>query len=104
MAKPPVIWIEIIRWCRIALDTDQKRGLSDIKATARLMPQIAVPTRRPVMDRERIQITQHSSLGAAWFAGWLFSIGYLQLGFWNGVLGIVVWPYFLGAHFVGAVG
>ena len=27
---------------------------------------------------ERVHITQHSSLGAAWFAGWLFSIGYLQ--------------------------
>ncbi|MEP7239563.1 MAG: hypothetical protein ABI697_01645 [Devosia sp.] len=56
------------------------------------------------MDRERIQITQHSSLGVTWFAGWLFSIGYLQLGFWNGVLGIVVWPYLLGAHFVGLAG
>jgi hypothetical protein len=54
------------------------------------------------MDRDRIQVTQHTSLGAAWFAGWLFTIGYLQLNFWAGLLGLFVWPYFLGAHFVAA--
>jgi hypothetical protein len=54
------------------------------------------------MDRERIHITQHTPLGAAWFAGWLFSIGYLHLDFWMGLLGIVVWPYFLGGHFAPA--
>jgi len=51
---------------------------------------------------ERIQVTQHSSLGAAWLVGWLFTIGYLKLGFWLGVLGLFVWPYFLGAHFAPA--
>ena len=52
------------------------------------------------MERDRIQITQHTSLGAAWLAGWLFTIGYLQLNFWMGLLGLFVWPYFLGGHFV----
>ena len=51
---------------------------------------------------ERIHITQHSSLGAAWFAGSLFTIGYLQLNFWSGLLGLIVWPYFLGTHFAPA--
>ena len=37
--------------------------------------------------------------GMVWFAGWLFTIGYLKLSFWKGVLGLVVWPYFLGASF-----
>ena len=37
--------------------------------------------------------------GMVWFAGWLFTIGYLKLAFWKGVLGLVVWPYFLGASF-----
>ena len=54
------------------------------------------------MDRSRINITQHSSLGALWFGGWLFTIGYLKLGFCMGLLGIVVWPYFLGVHFAPA--
>lgn len=47
---------------------------------------------------DRIRITQHSSLGAFWFAGWLFSIGYLKLDFWGGLLGLIVWPYFFGTH------
>lgn len=38
-----------------------------------------------------------SGLGGLWFAGWLFSLGYLQLGFWKGVLALILWPYFLGA-------
>ncbi len=50
-------------------------------------------------DARRIQIPQPLSLGGLWFAGWLFTIGYLNLGFWTGLLGLVVWPYFLGAHF-----
>ena len=53
------------------------------------------------MER-RIHISQHLSLGGLWLAGWLFSIGYLKLDFWMGVLGLVVWPYFLGSHFAGA--
>ena len=46
-----------------------------------------------------IKIEKHSISGAVWFIGWLFTIGYLHLSFWSGVLGIVIWPYFLGAHF-----
>lgn len=51
--------------------------------------------------KERIHISQSLSLGSLWVAGWLFSIGFLQLGFWQGLIGIIVWPYFLGAHFAG---
>jgi hypothetical protein len=46
---------------------------------------------------ERIKIEQHSSAGLVWIAGWLFTIGYLQLGFWKGVLAILIWPYYIGA-------
>lgn len=42
---------------------------------------------------------EHSFIGGAWFMGWLFTIGYLSLSFWWGVLAIVIWPYLLGAHF-----
>ncbi len=34
--------------------------------------------------------------GAFWFAGWLFTIGFAHLVWWKIILGIVVWPYFLG--------
>ena len=49
-----------------------------------------------------IKIEQHSGLGAAWFIGWLFSIGFLKLGFFKGLLALFIWPYFLGVHFEGA--
>jgi hypothetical protein len=49
-----------------------------------------------VMDRERIRIEQHGGLGLLWVAGWLFTIGYSDLGFWRGLIGILLWPYYLG--------
>ena len=39
------------------------------------------------------------AVGPVWFIGWLFTIGYLHLSFWKGVLALVVWPYYLGAFF-----
>ena len=38
-------------------------------------------------------------LGTLWMIGWLFSIGYLGLTFWKGVLALIVWPYYLGKRF-----
>jgi hypothetical protein len=35
--------------------------------------------------------------GAIWFIGWLFTIGFLKLVWWQIIVGIVVWPYFMGA-------
>jgi hypothetical protein len=52
-----------------------------------------------VADSEKIKIEQHSIAGMLWFASWLFTIGFLHLSFWKGVLAIVVWPYYLGAAF-----
>jgi len=34
--------------------------------------------------------------GAFWFAGWLFTIAFANLVWWKIILGIVVWPYYLG--------
>ncbi len=34
--------------------------------------------------------------GVIWFAGWLFTISFSNLVWWKIILGIVVWPYFLG--------
>lgn len=39
--------------------------------------------------------------GGAWFAAWLFTIGYLHLSFMQGVLAIIIWPYYLGKFFSG---
>ncbi len=48
---------------------------------------------------ERIHVENHSVAGAAWFGGWLFTLGFLELGFWQGALAIVLWPYYLGILF-----
>jgi len=47
---------------------------------------------------QKVQIVQHSLAGGFWIAAWLFTIGYLHLTFWQGVLAIVIWPYYIGVH------
>jgi hypothetical protein len=34
--------------------------------------------------------------GVFWFIGWLFTIGFADLVWWKIILGIVVWPFYLG--------
>ena len=48
---------------------------------------------------EKIQIEQHTFMGTVWVAAWLFTIAFLHLGFWKGVVAIVLWPYYLGITF-----
>ena len=45
---------------------------------------------------QKIQIEHHSLWGGAWFAAWLFTIGFLDLGFIKGALALLLWLYFLG--------
>ncbi len=52
----------------------------------------------------KINVTQHGGAGMIWFVGWLFTVGYLKLGFFNGLLGLVVWPYYLGTYFAPVAG
>jgi len=37
-----------------------------------------------------------SLAGALWFFGWLFTIAFAKLIWWQIILGIVIWPYYLG--------
>lgn len=48
---------------------------------------------------EKVKIEHSSTLGGFWLAGWLFTIGFLKLSFWKGVLALVLWPYFIGLVF-----
>ncbi len=45
---------------------------------------------------EKIRIEQHSVTGGIWIIGWLFTIGFLHLPFWQGALALVLWPYDIG--------
>jgi hypothetical protein len=53
---------------------------------------------------EKIKIEQHTFSGALWFTGWLFTIGFVHLSFWQGVLALVIWPYYLGRTIIGMIG
>ena len=45
---------------------------------------------------ERIRIEHQSVAGMLWFGAWLFTLGFLHLPFWKGLLSLVLWPYYLG--------
>jgi hypothetical protein len=34
--------------------------------------------------------------GIIWFIGWLFTIAYANLAVWKMIVGIIIWPFFLG--------
>lgn len=36
------------------------------------------------------------SMGIPWFTLWIFTIAFAHLGFGQGTLAIVMWPYYLG--------
>lgn len=49
---------------------------------------------------EKIKVNQTGACGGIlWFVGWLFTIGFLQLTFWKGLLALIVWPYYIGEYF-----
>lgn len=50
---------------------------------------------------QKIKIEQHAICGGFWFAAWMFTIGILDLNFWQGFWGIIVWPYYLGHALTG---
>jgi hypothetical protein len=51
---------------------------------------------------EKIRIN-NSGFGIIWVIGWLFTLGFLKLTFWNGVLAILIWPYYIGSFLSGPI-
>lgn len=45
--------------------------------------------------------TGSSLAGVIWFGGWLFAIAYAKLVWWQIIVGIVIWPYFMGNALIG---
>ena len=52
----------------------------------------------------KIKVENHTLPGGLWAIGWLFTIGFLKLTFWKGVLALLVWPYFIGSYVSTLVG
>jgi len=49
-----------------------------------------------LVNMEKIKIEQHGFVGDLLGLGMALHLGFLHLTFWKGVLGIVLWPYYLG--------
>jgi hypothetical protein len=47
-------------------------------------------------DQRMMRGTHGATIGGIWFIGWLFTIGFAHLVWWKILLGLVVWPLFLG--------
>ncbi len=47
-----------------------------------------------------INVSQQGGKCMLWLVGWLFTIGFSGLTFGQGVLALLVWPYYLGARLV----
>jgi hypothetical protein len=47
---------------------------------------------------DKVKIENHSFTGFSWCAGWLFTIGFLNLTFGKGLVAILLWPYFIGQY------
>ncbi|MEJ0021692.1 MAG: hypothetical protein WDN47_03905 [Candidatus Doudnabacteria bacterium] len=48
------------------------------------------------MDNIKVKVVEHGGKGVVWGIGWLFTIGFMHLMFWQGVLAVIIWPYYLG--------
>ena len=53
---------------------------------------------------DKIKIQNQSFTAFSWFAAWIFTIGFLHLGFWKAVLAVIIWPYFIGLFVRGLAG
>ena len=42
-------------------------------------------------------------MGPIWFIGLLFTIGFLKLTFFKGLLALILWPYYIGDFLSGIV-
>ena len=51
------------------------------------------------MADSKVKVVNNSIAGGVWFGGWLFTIGFLKLSFFKGLLALLFWPYYLGDYF-----
>jgi len=49
------------------------------------------------MSEGKSEVAQGGLVGIFWFTGWLFTLAFAKLIWWQAILGIVIWPYYLGS-------
>jgi hypothetical protein len=55
-------------------------------------------------EKTKVNVNQAGIGCLVWAAGWLFTIGFLKLSFWKGLLALIIWPYYLGDYFSKLIG
>lgn len=53
---------------------------------------------------EKVKVENHSFTAFSWFAAWLFTIGFLDLSFGQGLLAVLLWPYYIGQYVSSVLG
>lgn len=48
------------------------------------------------MSDRWLHVDTSGFVGMFWFAGWLFTLAFARLLWWQAILGLVIWPYYLG--------
>ena len=48
------------------------------------------------MESKPMPVHVDTGVGIFWFIGWLFTISFAKLIWWQALVGLVIWPYFLG--------
>lgn len=48
------------------------------------------------MSERWLHVGTSGFAGMFWFAGWLFTLAFARLLWWQAILGLVIWPYYLG--------
>lgn len=47
-------------------------------------------------DDKATRVKVDTGAGIFWFIGWLFTIAFVHLPWWQAILALLVWPWYLG--------
>jgi hypothetical protein len=48
------------------------------------------------MSPQQQPVRVDAGMGIIWFIGWMFTIAFAHLSLWTAILGLLLWPYYLG--------
>jgi hypothetical protein len=51
---------------------------------------------KPRENTKHVHVSNGSTGGILWTIGWLFTIAFAKLIWWQALVGLIVWPYYLG--------
>jgi hypothetical protein len=43
-----------------------------------------------------LKVENGSIAGCIWFIGWLFTLAFAGLNWWQSIIAVLLWPYYLG--------